>query len=107
MNPPASPDPRHGPLIEPDPDASYTLDVVARVCGVSSRTILHYHEQGLLRPVAEDDAGGGCFDDETVRRLRRIEHLRQTYGMDTAALRLTLGLMDELDRLRSELRLRG
>lgn len=107
MNPPPTPDPRHGPLIEPDPEATYTLNVVAGVCGVSSHTIVHYHEQGLIRSIADDDSGAECFDDETVRRLRRIEYLRQTYGMDIAALKLTLNLMDEVDRLRSELRSRA
>ncbi len=84
-----------------------TLDVVASVCGVSSQNVLHYHEQGLIRPAAEDESGGGRFDDDTVHRLRRIEHLRSTYGMDLAALKLTLSLMDEVERLRRELRSRG
>ena len=93
--------------VPPDPDAAYTLDVLASVCGVSSQTVLHYHEQGLIRPAAEDESGSGRFDDETVHRLRRIEHLRSTYGMDLAALKLTLSLMDEVERLRIELRSRS
>ena len=104
MNTPAQPDPPHDPLLESD--AAYTLDVVASVSGISSRTVLHYHEQGLIRPVTEDESGGGRFDDETVHRLRRIEHLRSTYGMELSALKLTLSLMDEVECLRSELRLR-
>lgn len=105
MNPPAPPDPPHDPLLESD--AAYTLDVVARVSGVSSQTVLHYHEQGLIRSITEDESGGGRFDDETVHRLRRIEYLRSTYGMDLSALKLTLNLMDEVERLRTELRFRG
>lgn len=105
MSSSASPDVPHGPLIEPDPEACYTLDVVANVCGLSSQTILHYHEQGLLGR-AQVEIRGACFNDESVRRIRRIEHLRHDYGMDSAAIRLTLELMDELDRLRIELRLR-
>ena len=105
MNTPAQPDPPHDPLSESD--AAYTLDVVAIVSGVSSQTILHYHEQGLIRPVTEDESGGGRFDDETVHRLRRIEHLRSTYGMELSALKLTLSLMDEVERLQGNLRARG
>ena len=106
MNTPAQPDPPHDSLMESDA-AAYTLDVVAIVSGVSSQTILHYHEQGLIRPVTEDESGGGRFDDETVHRLRRIEHLRSTYGMELSALKLTLSLMDEVERLQGNLRARG
>ena len=101
---PAQSDPQSGPVIEPDAEATYTLDIVASVCGLSSQTILHYHEQGLLHPVVEAESGARCFDDDTVHRLRRIEHLRNAYGMDDAALKLTLSLMDEVERLRAELR---
>jgi len=102
-----NPDPQHGPLVESDFEASYTLEVVASVCGLESHTIIHYHAQGLIQAIADADADEACFNDETVRRLRRIEYLRQTYGMDIAALKLTLNLMDEVDRLRNELRCRS
>lgn len=106
MSTPAStdPDPNHGPVIEPAASAAYTLDIIASTSGVSPQTILHYHEQGLLAPVSKDDAGIALYDDECLHRLRRIEHLREQFALETAALRLTLDLMDEVERLRAELR---
>lgn len=80
------------PIYEPDDQASYTLDVVARITGIHTETILHYQETGLI--------GSDPFDDETVRTLRRIEHLQSTCGVNEAGLRLILGLMEELERLR-------
>jgi DNA-binding transcriptional MerR regulator len=93
-----------GPVIEPDPDAVYTLDVVVRLTGVSSHTILRYQEQGLIAPVATGARGIRRFDDEALRTLRRIEHLRTRYEMNLRALKLTLGLLREMEHLRDDLR---
>ena len=38
------------PLYEPDEQASYTLDIVSEITGISSQTILHYQEAGLIPP---------------------------------------------------------
>ncbi|MEO5917921.1 MAG: chaperone modulator CbpM [Luteolibacter sp.] len=86
------------PLYEPEEQTTYTLDIVAQLTGVSSQTILHYQEQGLIRKTD--------LDDETVHTLRRIEHLRQTCEANLSGLKLILDLMDEVDRLKSALRVR-
>lgn len=78
---------------EPDDSASYSLEVVARITGISSQTIVRYQESGLIRP--------DHYDDETVRTLRRIEHLQSTCGVNEAGLRLILGLMEEVERLKN------
>ena len=101
MNPTeASPLP---PVIEPDPQATYALDIVAQLTGVSSLWILRCQEQGLIR-LAREAGGSPAFDDEDVRALRRIEHLRTCYGVNDSALKLLLTLMDEVEALRAELR---
>jgi DNA-binding transcriptional MerR regulator len=89
-----------------EPEAVYTLEIVAQLTGLSSQTILEYREQGLIAPVAEGAAAEPQFDDEALRTLRRIEHLRSACGMNLPGLKLVLGLLDELDRLRSEIRSR-
>lgn len=80
---------------------AYTLEIVAEITGVESQTILFYQEQGLISP---PDAGE--FDDEAVRTLRRIEHLRRTCEANLAGLKLILALTDEVERLRSAVRAR-
>ncbi len=97
MNP--SPD-NDLPLIEPEEHATYSLEIVESITGVSSRTILIYQEHGLVRPVGDT----GKFDDDTLHTLRRIEHLRQTCEANLSGLRLILGLMDEVERLKTSLR---
>jgi MerR family transcriptional regulator/heat shock protein HspR len=84
--------------MNPDDDAAYSLEVFARISGVETETILHYQELGLLRPLPDS---GDHFDDEALRTLRRIEHLRDTCGVNETGIRLILDLLDELDRLRA------
>lgn len=76
---------------------TYTLEVLAEMTGVSSQTIVQYQEHGLIRPE---------FDDETLRALRRIEHLRETCEMNLAGLKLLTSLLNEVELLREELRAR-
>ena len=86
------------PLYEPNADATYQLDIVAQLTGISSQTIVHYQEQGLIR--------GNDLDDEVVHTLRRIEHLKQTCELNLSGLRLILDLMDQVEELKTALRAR-
>lgn len=76
---------------------TYTLEVLAEMTGIAARTLVEYQEHGLIRPQ---------FDDDTVRCLRRIEHLRESCGMNLGGLKLMTRLLQEVDELRHELRLR-
>jgi DNA-binding transcriptional MerR regulator len=88
---------------QPAPEV-YTLDVVVALTGVSRQTILHYQEHGLVVPLAARGPGLRKFDDDALRTLRRIEYLRTHYEMNLRALKLTLRLLGELERLRDEAR---
>lgn len=76
---------------------TYTLEVLAEMTGITARTLVEYQEHGIIRPQ---------FDDDTVRCLRRIEHLRESCGMNLGGLKLIARLLQEVDELRHELRLR-
>ncbi len=106
MNTPMESNPIDQPIFGPEPDALYTLDIVAELTGVSSRTILHYQEQGLISPVAGGGSEAHRFNEEALRALRRIEHLRTHFDMNQAGLRLMLSLLDEVEKLRADLRAR-
>lgn len=82
--------------IPPSP-AGYSLEVLEQITGVSRQSIIHYQEQGLIQP---------HFDDDTVRSIRRIEHLRESYEMNLGGVKLITALLEELDHLRRELRAR-
>ena len=76
-------------------DQLHTLQVTARLTGLDETTILFYQEEGLIQC-----ARSGHYDDEALRILRRIEHLREACGVNDAGVKLILRLMDELERLR-------
>jgi DNA-binding transcriptional MerR regulator len=86
------------PLYEPDDQATYSLEMVAEITGVSSQTILYYQEQGLLRSPQ--------YDDESLHTLRRIDYLRSTCEANLTGLKLMLDLLDQVEHLQAELRKR-
>lgn len=77
---------------------TYTLEVLAQMTGLSTQVLVSYQEHGIIQPQ---------YDDDTVRRLRRIEHLRESCEMNLEGLRLMARLLDEVERLREELRRRA
>ncbi len=87
---------------DPKHQSTYTLEVVAKITGVSSQMILRYQEHGLIRT----SGNSRDFDDEAVRTLRRIEHLRQNCEANLSGIKLILDLIEEVDRLKASLRSR-
>lgn len=83
----------------------FSLEVFAELAGVNTHTVLHYQEQGFIRPVSAGAAAENAkFDSDSLRQLRRIEHLRETCGMNEKGLRLILSLLHEVEQLRRERR---
>jgi hypothetical protein len=87
-----------------DPHAPYSLDVAARVAAVPRRSILVYCRVGLVRPVFQEAYGIMTFNEEAIYSVRRIETLRTVHGVDLAWIKSTFELLDELERLRAEVR---
>ena len=44
------------------------------------------------------------FTEEAIYTLRRIENLRTVHGLDLASLKTMFDLLDEVERLRADLR---
>jgi DNA-binding transcriptional MerR regulator len=89
---------------QPAPDALYSLEVTAQLAGLPRRTILLYCRARLVQPVFQAPYGAMAFSEEAIYTLRRIEHLRAARGLDLAWIKHWLELLDELERLRAELR---
>lgn len=90
--------------IEPEAETVYTLDIIVQLTGVSSETVRTYQEEGLISPATGPSEARPCFDEEALRTLRRIEHLKAAYGMNLAGIRLLLRLLSETERLQAQLR---
>jgi DNA-binding transcriptional MerR regulator len=61
----------------------YTVGAVARMSGVTVRTLHHYDEIGLLSPGERSDAGYRRYDEADLDRLQRILFYRELgFGLD-------------------------
>jgi MerR family transcriptional regulator, thiopeptide resistance regulator len=58
-------------------DGSYTVGAVARLAGVSVRTLHHYDEIGLLTPAGRSPAGYRLYSLADLGRLREILYYRE------------------------------
>jgi DNA-binding transcriptional MerR regulator len=105
VNRPDFPDTAGPPPAGPEPEGGYTIELCARITGLSRETVVHYREQGFIRPLSAA-ADTVRFGDEALRTLRRIEHLRETYGVNDSGLRLILALLEEVESLRDSLQAR-
>lgn len=54
----------------------YTAGRLARLAGVSARTVRFYDKKGLLKPVAYTDGGYRLYDSSSVLRLQKIRLLQ-------------------------------
>ena len=91
-------------LFQPQPNVLYSLDATARLAGVPRRTILIYCRAGLVQPVVHPQYGAMEFTEEAIYIVRKSEHLRTVHSLDLTWLKTMFDLLDEVERLRSELR---
>jgi MerR family transcriptional regulator/heat shock protein HspR len=91
-------------VFEPDARTVYTIEMVAQLAQVPRRLIVLYYKHGLVLPVRDPASSGWCFDEEAIRIVRRIEYLRSACNVNLAGIKLIIGLTEEVERLRQELR---
>jgi MerR family transcriptional regulator, thiopeptide resistance regulator len=84
---------------------SYEVGAVARLSGVTVRTLHHYDQIGLLRPSDRTPAGYRRYDDDDLERLARILFYRELgFDLDRIKQLITDGTGD-LAHLRAQHRL--
>jgi hypothetical protein len=91
-------------LFQSKPNVLYSLDTAAHLAGVTRRSILVYCRAGLVRSVFLPPYGVMAFTEEAIHTVRRIEHVRTMHGPDLALLKTMFDLLEEVERLRAELR---
>ncbi|MFC0213778.1 MerR family transcriptional regulator [Paenibacillus chartarius] len=61
----------------------YKIGELAHLAGVSSRTIDYYTKMGLINPETRSCTNYRLYSDETLLRLKRIEHMkREKYTLE-------------------------
>jgi len=56
---------------------AYTVSRLARMAGVSVRTLHHYDQIGLLKPLARTEAGYRLYGEPELLRLQQILFFRE------------------------------
>lgn len=67
-----------------------TIGEVAKLTGVTSKTVRHYHKIGLLAESERSEAGYRLYGAEDLLRLQRIRRLR-SLGLSLAQIKKVLG----------------
>jgi DNA-binding transcriptional MerR regulator len=82
---------------------SHTVGSVARIAGITVRTLHHYDEIGLLSPGDRSHAGYRRYDDADLERLQRILFFRELgFGLDEIKTVMTDGGADASAHLRRQ-----
>lgn len=74
-------------------DVSWSINEIARVSGVTSRTLRHYDAIGLLPPAWTDHSGRRFYEQDDLLRLQRILLLRDL-GLGLNAIAEVLAAQD-------------
>lgn len=79
----------------------YSIDDVARMTGLTPRTLRFYEEVGLLEPPRRTEGGHRTYRDAEIRRVERIKELKELLGYSLADLHTVLKATELLDTLRA------
>jgi chaperone modulatory protein CbpM len=81
------------------------LDEFARACGVEVGFVRTLIDEGLVEPPVQ--APQWRFGSDELARVRRIRRLQRDFEANLQSVAVMLDLLDEIDRLRAELRRAG
>jgi chaperone modulatory protein CbpM len=86
--------------------AALTVKDLSRICAVDERHIVEYVEEGVLS-VVEWNTTEWRFTGAALRRARLALRLERDLELNLAGVALAIELMEELERLRRELKARS
>jgi DNA-binding transcriptional MerR regulator len=73
---------------------------VAKLCGVTTRTLRYWEEIGLVVPSEQRHGSERVYAGSQVERAKRIRELQTLMGFSLAEIRVVLETEDVLDELR-------
>ena len=73
----------------------YKIEEVAKLCGLTKRTIRYYEELGLLFPPERSEGGFRLYSDKHVERLQQIINARDVLGVSLQELQEFIALTEE------------
>jgi DNA-binding transcriptional MerR regulator len=91
-------------VINPEAGKLYDVRAVAEFTAVDPDGIRTYCREGLVRVIEYRENGEPLLDEDGIYWLRRIQDLRTEMRLEGPVLRIVLDLMQEVERLRQEVR---
>ncbi|MGO9931782.1 MAG: chaperone modulator CbpM [Steroidobacteraceae bacterium] len=88
-----------------DESAELTLAELSRMCAVDQQHIMEFVEEGILNVVGVRTEWH--FSGAALRRARMAVRLERDLELNLAGVALALDLLEELERLRRELKARS
>ena len=88
----------------PQSGAIYPIDTIAHLAGVPRHTVLLCCRHHLIVPHEDPDYGGYHFEVGTIQILQRVDYLYRECGINFTGIRIIVGLMEEVERLRERVR---
>ncbi len=85
-----------------DEDEALSREELAQLCHVEAAWIDELASHGVITPLA-----GTRFSAVTITTLHKARRLEQDFALNIPGVALALDLLDEIERLRTELRRRG
>jgi MerR family transcriptional regulator/heat shock protein HspR len=81
----------------------YRLELVAERVGLSATRIRAYERIGLVQPSRVQGAIR-YYDEAAIARLRLLRRLAEDLGLNAAGVEVVARLLEEIDRLRAEVK---
>jgi MerR family transcriptional regulator, repressor of the yfmOP operon len=90
----------------PDEAPVFRIGEVAKLCGLTTRTLRYWEELGLVSPSSHGRSGDRLYTVTDMARVTRIRDLQELLGFSLAEVRVVLDTdeVNVLDRVRSEFR---
>ena len=89
-----------GTIIEDD---NLTLEQLCRACGVHAEWVISLVEESIIEPQG-DEIHLWRFSGASLTRARSALRLQRDLGINLAGIALALDLMEELDKLRKQIK---
>ncbi|HEX4538701.1 MAG TPA: MerR family transcriptional regulator [Acidimicrobiales bacterium] len=83
-----------------DKATTWRIGEVAKLTGVTTRTLRYWEELGLLTPKTHRGAGERLYSDAEIHRAKRIKELQELLGFSLAEVGVVLETEDVFERLR-------
>lgn len=84
--------------------ANYKIDDVAKLVGLTKRTIRYYEEIGLLFPPERTDGGYRVYSNKHIERLKEIISTREVLGISLQEVQEFVTVREEVSHHILELR---